>query len=185
MLSGCNNADTSKTTTENKSSFDLAVAKKEIEEANRNFMDLVAKGDSVGLANAYTTESPLATKSIKFRFASSISFLATVKSKLDLFSVVVLEVSALLQLLKREKPIKRLEVNNEIFFIFLLVLKFAYANRFSAFPFLFDFKKTIHKIRFTLRRVLKKFLNLQIRTQISNLQINDNQTIRLKNQYGG
>ena len=54
MLGGCNNADTSKTTTENKSSFDLAVAKKEIEEANRNFMDLVAKGDSVGIANLYT-----------------------------------------------------------------------------------------------------------------------------------
>ena len=57
MLSGCNNADTSKTTTENKSSFDLTVARKEIEEANRNFMDLVAKGDSVGLANAYTTDA--------------------------------------------------------------------------------------------------------------------------------
>ena len=57
MLNGCNNADTSKTTTENKSSFDLTVAKKEIEEANRNFMDLVAKGDSVGLANAYTTDA--------------------------------------------------------------------------------------------------------------------------------
>ena len=57
LLSSCNNADTSKTTTENKSSFDLTVAKKEIEEANRNFMDLVAKGDSVGLANAYTTDT--------------------------------------------------------------------------------------------------------------------------------
>ena len=57
MLSGCNNADTSKTTTENKSNFDLTVARKEIEEANRNFMDLVAKGDSVGLANAYTTDA--------------------------------------------------------------------------------------------------------------------------------
>ena len=51
LLSSCNNADTSK------SSFDLTVAKKEIEEANRNFMDLVAKGDSVGLANAYTTDA--------------------------------------------------------------------------------------------------------------------------------
>ena len=57
LLSSCNNADTYKTTTENKSSFDLTVAKKEIEEANRNFMDLVAKGDSVGLANAYTTDA--------------------------------------------------------------------------------------------------------------------------------
>ena len=57
LLSSCNNADTSKTTTENKSSFDLTAAKKEIEEANQNFMDLVAKGDSVGLANAYTTDA--------------------------------------------------------------------------------------------------------------------------------
>ena len=33
--------------------------------------------------------------------------------------------------------------------------------------------------------VLKKFINLQIRNQTSNLQIYDNQTIRLKNQHGG
>ena len=59
LLSGCNNADTSKTTTENKSTFDLTVARKELEEANRNFMDLVAKGDSVGIANLYTTDAKL------------------------------------------------------------------------------------------------------------------------------
>ena len=59
MLCGCKNEDTSKTSNVNQSkiSFDLTVAKKEIEEANRNFMDLVAKGDSVGLANAYTTDA--------------------------------------------------------------------------------------------------------------------------------
>ena len=57
FLSSCNNADTSKTTAENKSTFDLTVAKKEIEEANRNFMDLVAKGDSVGIANLYTIDA--------------------------------------------------------------------------------------------------------------------------------
>ena len=67
LLSSCNNADTSKTTTENKSSFDLTVAKKEIEEANRNFMDLVAKGDSVGIANLYTTDA-------KLMFAGAPSF---------------------------------------------------------------------------------------------------------------
>jgi hypothetical protein len=32
--------------------FDLAIAKAEIEEANKNFMALVAAGDSVGLAKA-------------------------------------------------------------------------------------------------------------------------------------
>ena len=59
LLSGCNNADTSKKINENQniSSYDLSVAKKEIEEANRNFMDLVVKGDSIGLANAYTTDA--------------------------------------------------------------------------------------------------------------------------------
>lgn len=59
MLSSCKNADTSKTTKEKetKSTFDLTIAKKEIEEANRNFMDLVAKGDSIGLANSYTADA--------------------------------------------------------------------------------------------------------------------------------
>ncbi len=59
ILSSCNNADISNTPSdkENKSAFDLTVAKAEIEEANRKFMDLVAKGDSVGLANAYTTDA--------------------------------------------------------------------------------------------------------------------------------
>ena len=42
---------------ESKTSFDLANAKNEIEEAGRNFMGLLAKGDSVGLANCYTTDA--------------------------------------------------------------------------------------------------------------------------------
>ncbi len=42
---------------ESKTNFDLANAKKEIEEAGRNFTSLVAKGDSVGLANCYTTDA--------------------------------------------------------------------------------------------------------------------------------
>ncbi|MFC3416148.1 YybH family protein [Algoriphagus hitonicola] len=37
--------------------FDLDTAKKEIQEANQNFMSLVAAGDSVGLANAYTADA--------------------------------------------------------------------------------------------------------------------------------
>jgi uncharacterized protein (TIGR02246 family) len=37
--------------------FDLANAKTEIEEANKAFMALVAAGDSVGLANSYTTDA--------------------------------------------------------------------------------------------------------------------------------
>jgi len=37
--------------------FNLITAKAEIEEANKNFMALVAAGDSVGLANAYTVDA--------------------------------------------------------------------------------------------------------------------------------
>jgi hypothetical protein len=37
--------------------FNLETAKAEIEEANKNFMALVAAGDSVGLANAYTIDA--------------------------------------------------------------------------------------------------------------------------------
>lgn len=37
--------------------FNLITAKAEIEEANQNFMALVAAGDSIGLANAYTKDA--------------------------------------------------------------------------------------------------------------------------------
>ena len=37
--------------------FDLTAAKAEIEEANKNFMTLVAAGDSIGLANLYTNDA--------------------------------------------------------------------------------------------------------------------------------
>jgi ketosteroid isomerase-like protein len=39
------------------SEFNLTSAKAEIEAANKNFMALVAAGDSVGLANAYTIDA--------------------------------------------------------------------------------------------------------------------------------
>ena len=42
---------------EEKATFDLSTAKKEIEGANRNFMDMLSKGDSVGMANCYTTDA--------------------------------------------------------------------------------------------------------------------------------
>ena len=61
ILSSCNNADTSKQVAEKdvKPKFDLTVAKKEIEDVNQKFMDLVAKGDTVGIANLYTTDAKL------------------------------------------------------------------------------------------------------------------------------
>lgn len=37
--------------------FDLVQAKTEIEAANKNFMALVAAGDSIGLANSYTVDA--------------------------------------------------------------------------------------------------------------------------------
>ncbi len=37
--------------------FDKAAAKNEIEAANAEFMGLLSKGDSVGLANSYTTDA--------------------------------------------------------------------------------------------------------------------------------
>lgn len=40
-----------------KTEFNLETAKVEIEEANKNFMALVAAGDSVGLANTYTIDA--------------------------------------------------------------------------------------------------------------------------------
>jgi len=50
----CNNSST-----ENSVAFDLAKTKQEIEAANQDFMDLVSKGDSVGIANMYATDAKL------------------------------------------------------------------------------------------------------------------------------
>jgi hypothetical protein len=52
-LHSCNEVDK----TETKTQFNLVTAKAEIEHANKEFMDLVAAGDSVGLANAYTIDA--------------------------------------------------------------------------------------------------------------------------------
>ena len=45
-----------KSSTETKPAFDLANAKKEIESANKNLMDVIAKGDSIGTAAAYSPD---------------------------------------------------------------------------------------------------------------------------------
>lgn len=50
ILFACNKPTT-------KSEFDLANAKKEIEAANQNITNLLAKGDSVGFANSYTEDA--------------------------------------------------------------------------------------------------------------------------------
>ena len=61
ILSSCNNGDSSKAMTAEatKLKFDLTVAKKEIEAANQNTIDLFAKHDSVGMANLYTKDAKL------------------------------------------------------------------------------------------------------------------------------
>ena len=41
---------------ENKSSFDLSTAKKEIEAANQELTEYLAKGDSVGMASSYSKD---------------------------------------------------------------------------------------------------------------------------------
>ncbi|MEK6482032.1 DUF4440 domain-containing protein [Catalinimonas sp. 4WD22] len=46
-----------KAVTEEVEGFDLETARAEIQAANENFMALVAAGDSVGLANAYTVDA--------------------------------------------------------------------------------------------------------------------------------
>jgi ketosteroid isomerase-like protein len=56
-LNGCNQEVAEVDQTITQSEFNLETAKAEIEEANKNFMALVAAGDSVGLANAYTTDA--------------------------------------------------------------------------------------------------------------------------------
>lgn len=92
MISSCNNAESTKTADvkESAPAFDLANAKKEIEGANQNFMDLYVKGDSVGLANGYTTDGELmfgGAPAIAGRTAIQSIFSHTMKSgitKVDL-----------------------------------------------------------------------------------------------------
>lgn len=54
-FSSCNEKPTAEATPATQ--FDLAKAKAEIEQANKDFMALVAAGDSVGLANSYTADA--------------------------------------------------------------------------------------------------------------------------------
>ena len=54
LFVACNNADN-----DTQPAFDLAAARKQIDSANIDFMKLVSKGDSVALANYYTTDAKL------------------------------------------------------------------------------------------------------------------------------
>jgi ketosteroid isomerase-like protein len=57
LFAGCINADNPNSTANNKSKpFSIDLAQKEIDEANRQFVDLFNKSDSVGLANMFTVD---------------------------------------------------------------------------------------------------------------------------------
>lgn len=52
LISGCNNPDSSGSSKQ----FDLEAAKKEIDKANREFINLFNSSDSIGLANMFTVD---------------------------------------------------------------------------------------------------------------------------------
>lgn len=57
LITGCDNPDNSKLISDKKSnSFSIETAKKEIDEANREFIKLFNSSDSVGLANMFTVD---------------------------------------------------------------------------------------------------------------------------------
>lgn len=84
VLNSCNNIETkTPDVKESVPAFDLSVAKKEIEGANQNFMDLYAKRDSAALANYYTTDGELmfgGAPSIVGRAAIQSAFSGVMKS---------------------------------------------------------------------------------------------------------
>ena len=56
-VAGCNDPEKSNTTTGKETRpFNIDTARKEIDNANHNFMDLFNKSDSVGLANMFTVD---------------------------------------------------------------------------------------------------------------------------------
>jgi len=57
LFTGCDNPDNSKSISDKESnSFSIETAKKEIDEANREFSNLFKSSDSVGLANMFTVD---------------------------------------------------------------------------------------------------------------------------------
>lgn len=61
LFIACNDSGTSKATAEKETqpAFDLATARKQIDSANIDFMNLVSNGDSVALANYYTMDAKM------------------------------------------------------------------------------------------------------------------------------
>lgn len=57
LVLGCQDKAVDTAASEGETTFDLATARQEIEAANKEFMALVAAGDSVGLANSYTVDA--------------------------------------------------------------------------------------------------------------------------------
>ena len=59
FVTSCTNANNPDPGEKSKPGFDLTAAKKDIEEANRNFCGMLSKSDSVGLANSYATDAEM------------------------------------------------------------------------------------------------------------------------------
>ena len=59
FIISCNSTEKPEVREESKPVFDLTTARTEIEAVNKTFMDLVAKGDSVGIANLYSSDAKL------------------------------------------------------------------------------------------------------------------------------
>jgi len=55
-LTICCKTETTTALQETAPKFSLTIARKEIDEANKRFMELVSRGDSIGLANFYTID---------------------------------------------------------------------------------------------------------------------------------
>jgi ketosteroid isomerase-like protein len=64
LFLACSDKTASSTTEEHKSTFDLAAARKSIDSVNAQFGALVAKGDSVGIANLYHSDAKMLGQSM-------------------------------------------------------------------------------------------------------------------------
>jgi len=59
LFTACTQSGTTSVPADSKSVFDLSVAKKEIDSANQTFAEILSKGDSVSLANMYSTDAEM------------------------------------------------------------------------------------------------------------------------------
>ncbi|TAL42099.1 MAG: DUF4440 domain-containing protein [Chitinophagaceae bacterium] len=93
LLSACNSSTGDKK--ETKAAFDLLAAKKAVEDGNKNFMDLLRKGDSVGLANLYSSDADFMSPNmpaVKGRPAIQTAFAGFINAGMTGFNLFTTEV---------------------------------------------------------------------------------------------